>query len=183
MFEFSTKATMLLLSILITLAVVEGGDEQPFTAFSHAAMQFSRGNTLDPEPIIKRQTFEVRKTQPVAETFNQLLNQQFQKQIPAEFRRTQPVQQPNPVEFRRTQPVQQPNPDEFRRTQPVAEELNQLLNQQFQNQIPVEFRRNQPVQQPNPVEFRRTQPVAKKLNQLLNQQFQNQIPVEFRRTQ
>merc|ERR1740124_1743097 len=93
MFEFSTKATMLLLSILITLAVVEGGDEQPFTAFSHAAMQFSRANDPDPAPIIKRQTFEFRKTEPVAEKLNQLLNQQFQQQIPLEFRRTQLVRQ------------------------------------------------------------------------------------------
>ena len=110
---------MLLLSILITLAVVEG-DIQPFTAFSHAAMQFSRVNAPDPAPIIKRQTIdqpifvEFRATQP-----DQLI-QQVQQPIDVEFRKTRPVEQiqkvrqqklfesdQTPVEFKRPQPLQQ----------------------------------------------------------------------------
>merc|ERR1719483_77624 len=90
---------MLLLSILITLAVVEG-DIQPFKAFSHAAMQFSRVNAPDPAPIIKRQTIdqpifvEFRATQPVQQIQKVRQQKLFESdQTPVEFKRPQPLQQ------------------------------------------------------------------------------------------
>jgi len=110
---------MLLLSILITLAVVEG-DIQPFTAFSHAAMQFSRVNAPDPAPIIKRQTID----QPI---FVEFRTTQLDQQI-------KQVQQPIDVEFRKTRPVQQ-----------IQKVRQQKLFES--DQTPVEFKRPQPLQQ------------------------------------
>ena len=88
--EFSTTATMLLFSLLTTLAVVvAGGHRQPFTLHSFQQLsaftafnpaQVSRVHAPAVAPIFKRQTYQY------------VPSTRYQPRPAVQFRRTQPVQ-------------------------------------------------------------------------------------------